>query len=113
MPADASGPRPPALIPDVRPPTAAVIGAIARAAKSTGASFDYLLATAKPRAPLSFHSLFENEERRGAVFPLGADLWARPRAAPGVAPVEAASGAPLDLFQDSPPSARRLFKGGA
>jgi len=90
-----------------------VIGAIARAAKSTGASFDYLLATAKPRAPLSFHSLFENEERRRAVFPLGADLWARPRAAPGVAPVEAASGAPLDLFQDSPPSARRLFKGGA
>jgi len=66
-----------------------------------------------PLAPLSFHSLFENEERRGALFPLVADLWASPRAAPRVAPVEPASGAPLDLFQDSPPSTRGLFKGGA
>jgi hypothetical protein len=54
MPADGSTnvPRPPAPIPNVRPATTAVTGAIQKAAKSTGANFDYLLATAKVESNL-------------------------------------------------------------
>jgi len=57
MPADPNtpnGPRPPALIPNnVRPSPMAVTGAIQRAAKSTGANFNYLLATAKVESNLN------------------------------------------------------------
>jgi hypothetical protein len=53
MPADlTNAPRPPALIPKVPPATADVTGAIRKAATSTGASFDYLLATAKAESDL-------------------------------------------------------------
>jgi hypothetical protein len=53
MPADANTPpRPPAPIPNVRPSIPAVTGAIRRAAASTGANFDYLLATAKVESNL-------------------------------------------------------------
>jgi hypothetical protein len=55
MPADANSPnvpRPPALISNVRPSIAAVIGAIRKAAQSTGANFDYLLTTAKVESNL-------------------------------------------------------------
>jgi hypothetical protein len=54
MPADANTPvpRPPALIPNVRPSIAAVTGAIKQAAQSTGANFDYLLTTAKVESNL-------------------------------------------------------------
>ena len=55
MPADANTPnvlRPPASIPDARPSNPAVTGAIRRAAASTGANFDYLLATAKVESNL-------------------------------------------------------------
>jgi hypothetical protein len=55
MPADANTPnvpRPPGLIPNVRPSIAAVTGAIKRAAQSTGANFDYLLTTAKVESNL-------------------------------------------------------------
>src|SRR5262245_59355745 len=48
MPADANTPpRPPAPIPNARPSIPTVTGAIRRAAASTCANFDYLLATAK------------------------------------------------------------------
>jgi hypothetical protein len=53
MPADANTPpRPPALIPNPRPGIPAVTGAIRGAAASTGANFDYLLATAKVESNL-------------------------------------------------------------
>src|SRR5215470_481079 len=55
MPADANTPnglRPPASIPDSRPSNPSVTGAIRRAAASTGANFDYLLATAKVESNL-------------------------------------------------------------
>lgn len=53
MPADANTPpRPPALIPNPRPGIPTVAGAIRRAAASTGANFDYLLATAKVESNL-------------------------------------------------------------
>src|SRR5919197_1421150 len=53
MPADANTPpRPPAPIPNVRPSIPTVTGAIRRAAVSTGANFDYLLATAKVESNL-------------------------------------------------------------
>jgi len=53
MPADANTPpRPPALIPNPRPGIPAVTGAIRRAAASTGANFDYLLAAAKVESNL-------------------------------------------------------------
>ncbi len=53
MPADAKTPTgPPAPIPTVRSSAAAVTGAIRRAAASTGANFDYLLATAKVESNL-------------------------------------------------------------
>ena len=54
MPADGTTnvPRPPAPIPNARPTASAVTGAIRQAAKSTGASFDYLLATAKVESDL-------------------------------------------------------------
>jgi hypothetical protein len=53
MPADANTPpRPPAPIPNVRPSVPTVTGAIRRAAASTGANFDYLLATAKVESNL-------------------------------------------------------------
>jgi hypothetical protein len=53
MPADANTPpRPPAPIPNVRPLIPTVTGAIRRAAASTGAHFDYLLATAKVESNL-------------------------------------------------------------
>jgi hypothetical protein len=53
MPADANTPpRPPALIPNPRPGIPTVTGAIRRAAASTGANFDYLLATAKVESNL-------------------------------------------------------------
>src|SRR5262245_55040741 len=54
MPADGStnGPRPPAPVPNVRPSATAVTGAIRKASKSTGANFDYLLATAKVESNL-------------------------------------------------------------
>src|SRR5262245_34243989 len=54
MPADPTdGPRPPAPIPKVGAAAANVTGAIRRAAKSTGASFEYLLATAKVESNLN------------------------------------------------------------
>jgi Transglycosylase SLT domain len=53
MPADANTPpRPPAPIPNPRPSIPAVTGAIRRAAASTGANFNYLLATAKVESNL-------------------------------------------------------------
>jgi hypothetical protein len=53
MPADANTPpRPPAPIPNPRPAIPTVTGAIRRAAASTGANFDYLLATAKVESNL-------------------------------------------------------------
>src|SRR5215831_9619984 len=53
MPADANTPpRPPAPIPNTRPSIPMVTGAIRRAAASTGANFDYLLATAKVESNL-------------------------------------------------------------
>src|SRR5215467_8451361 len=55
MPADANTPnglRPPAPIPNTRPSIPTVTGAIRRAAASTGANFDYLLATAKVESNL-------------------------------------------------------------
>src|SRR5499426_1806813 len=57
MPADSTdGPRPPAPIPNVGAAGANVTGAIRRAAKSTGASFEYLLATAKVESNLNPNS---------------------------------------------------------
>jgi hypothetical protein len=68
MPADANtanGPRPPALIPNVRPSSAAVTGAIRKAAQSTGANFDYLLTTAKVESNLDPNSTISTSTATG------------------------------------------------
>ena len=68
MPADANPPnvpRPPALIPNVRPSIAAVTGAIKRAAQSTGANFDYLLTTAKVESNLDPNSTISTSTATG------------------------------------------------
>src|SRR5215468_8825212 len=48
-----NGPRPLAPVQGTRPSAAAVAGAIRKASQSTGASFDYLLATAKVESDLN------------------------------------------------------------
>src|SRR5882757_10857019 len=48
-----SGPRPPAPVQGPRPSAVAVTGAIRKASQSTGASFEYLLATAKVESDLN------------------------------------------------------------
>src|ERR1043166_1224672 len=58
-------PRPPAPIPDARPAAAAATGAIRNAAKSTGASFDYLLATAKVESDLDPHLTMQSSSATG------------------------------------------------
>ena len=68
--------------------------------------------------PDVFHSLFQTGERRGALSPMLASLWTAQGTdvtpAPSGAKLGAqGSGAPLDLFQDMPPSVRGLFDGGA
>src|SRR5215813_11477906 len=68
MPADANSPnvpRPPALIPNVRPSIAAVSGAIRKAAQSTGANFDYLLTTAKVESNLDPYSTISTSTATG------------------------------------------------
>jgi hypothetical protein len=68
MPADANTPnvpRPPALIPNVRPSIAAVTGAIRTAARSTGANFDYLLTTAKVESNLDPNSTISTSTATG------------------------------------------------
>src|SRR5262245_4929189 len=68
MPADASAPnvpRPPGLIPNVRPSIAAVTGAIKQAAQSTGANFDYLLTTAKVESNLDPNSTISTSTATG------------------------------------------------
>jgi len=68
MPADANTPnvpRPPALIPNVRPSIAAVTGAIRKAAQSTGANFDYLLTTAKVESNLDPNSTISTSTATG------------------------------------------------
>jgi hypothetical protein len=68
MPADANPPnvpRPPALIPNVRPSIAAVTGAIRKAAQSTGANFDYLLTTAKVESNLDPNSTISTSTATG------------------------------------------------
>jgi len=68
MPADANSPnvpRPPALIPNVRPSIAAVSGAIRKAAQSTGTNFDYLLATAKVESNLDPNSTISTSTATG------------------------------------------------
>jgi hypothetical protein len=69
-----------------------------------------------------FHSLFETDERRGAVSSAVAEFWGVPvprvaaeaEALPrNPAAGKGAPGGPFDLFQDLPPTARALFKGGA
>jgi len=68
MPADADSPnvpRPPALIPNVRPSIAAVSGAIRKAAQSTGTNFDYLLATAKVESNLDPNSTISTSTATG------------------------------------------------
>ena len=68
MPANANSPnvpRPPALIPNVRPSIAAVTGAIRKAAQSTGTNFDYLLATAKVESNLDPNSTISTSTATG------------------------------------------------
>jgi hypothetical protein len=68
MPADANTPnvpRPPGLIPNVRPSIAAVTGAIKQAAQSTGANFDYLLTTAKVESNLDPNSTISTSTATG------------------------------------------------
>jgi hypothetical protein len=68
MPANANSPnvpRPPALIPNVRPSIAAVTGAIRKAAQSTGANFDYLLTTAKVESNLDPNSTISTSTATG------------------------------------------------
>jgi len=68
MPANANTPnvpRPPALIPNVRPSVAAVTGAIRKAAQSTGANFDYLLTTAKVESNLDPNSTISTSTATG------------------------------------------------
>jgi len=68
MPADANPPnvpRPPALIPNVRPSIATVTGAIRKAAQSTGANFDYLLTTAKVESNLDPNSTISTSTATG------------------------------------------------
>ena len=72
------------------------------------------------RAPESrpiFHGLFHADGSREPVAPLVSALWTTPLQPPASkpaaaqrAPAEPAS-RPLDLFQDSPPDARALFRG--
>jgi hypothetical protein len=71
-----------------------------------------------------FHSLFQTDDRRGAVAPVVAALWGAPTAV-SPAPQSEAAGAPaasasgsvpggtLDLFQDMRPNVRGLFDGSA
>jgi hypothetical protein len=65
-----------------------------------------------------FHSLFQTEDRRGAVAPVVAALWGAPERGASIAPGTPStnakpSGGPLDLFQDMPPNVRGLFDGKA
>ena len=65
-----------------------------------------------------FHSLFNTEDRRGAVAPVVAELWGTDAARAPVAttPAESRAGgaaSPLDLFQNMRPNVRGLFDGSA
>jgi hypothetical protein len=95
------------------PDTEAVTKAIAEAQTSPVAKIEPAPPGTEPRS--AFHSLFETDERRGAVSPAIAELWAAPRVqAANRSPAgEGGPGAPLDLFQEARPSPRALFKGGA
>jgi hypothetical protein len=69
---------------------------------------------AAQRPPSVFHSLFETDERRGAVSPVVTEFWGGSAGRVGTEPVArgaAPPGRPLDLFQDQPPAVRALFKG--
>src|SRR5262245_48904676 len=75
MPADPTdGPRPPAPIPNVGAAGANVTGAIRRAAKSTGASFEYLLATAKVESNLNPNSSAPTSSAAG-LFQMLEQTW--------------------------------------
>jgi hypothetical protein len=78
--------------------------------------------TGRSEADSVFHSMFQTENRRGAVTSFVAELWgakaARVPAAEPQAPVApaapvpiGATGSPLDLFQDRRPDVRGLFDG--
>jgi hypothetical protein len=72
-----------------------------------------------------FHSLFQSDDRRGAVAPLVAHLWSTgaapsdPAASAGTPTVPTAGAptpagtSPLDLFRDARPRVRGLFEGNA
>ncbi len=77
MPANSSAygpPRPPALIPNVRPSAAAVTGAIKRAAQSTGVNFGYLLATAKVESNLDPNLTMQSSSATG-LFQIIDQTW--------------------------------------
>jgi hypothetical protein len=78
MPAHTIGcPQPPAPIPDAHPAPLAVTGAIQQAARSTGHSFEYLLATAKVESDLDPALTVRTSTGPGETQSSGRE-WSRP-----------------------------------